>query len=80
MKQYIYSSIVIFISANVLKFLEEYIKIDQNKNRFTFIVLLFVISINFLIFIPNIITILIGWDRLGATSFILIIYYNIARH
>lgn len=60
MKQYIYSSIIIFISANVLKFLQEYIKIDQNKNRFTFIVLLFVISINFLIFIPNIITILIG--------------------
>jgi len=38
-----YSSIVIFISANVLKFSQEYIKIDQNKNRFTFIVLLFVI-------------------------------------
>lgn len=74
-----YSSIVIFISANVLKFSQEYIKIDQNKNRFTFIVLLFVISINFLIFIPNIITILIGWDGLGATSFILIIYYNNAR-
>lgn len=75
----IYSSIVIFISANVLKFSQEYIKIDQNKNRFTFIVLLFVISINFLIFIPNIITILIGWDGLGATSFILIIYYNNSR-
>ena len=75
----IYSSIVIFISANVLKFSQEYIKIDQNKNRFTFIVLLFITSINFLIFIPNIITILIGWDGLGITSFILIIYYNNSR-
>jgi len=53
----IYSSIVIFNSANVLKFSKEYIKTDQNKNRFTFIVLLFITSINFLIFIPNIILI-----------------------
>jgi len=75
----LYSSIVIFISSIVLKFSNQYIKNDKNNLRFTYIVLLFVASINLLIFIPNIICLLIGWDGLGITSFILVIYYNNSR-
>jgi len=75
----LYSSIVIFISSIVLKLSNEYIKDDKNNLRFTYIVLLFVASINLLIFIPNIICLLIGWDGLGITSFILVIYYNNSR-
>jgi len=75
----IYSSIVLFISRIVLKFSMNYIENDLNKQRFTYIILLFIISINMLILIPNIISILIGWDGLGITSFILIIYYNNSR-
>jgi len=75
----IYSSIIMFISGNVLKFSKNYIYYDHNFNRFTYTVLLFILSINLLVFIPNIICLLIGWDGLGVTSFILIIYYSNSR-
>jgi NADH-ubiquinone oxidoreductase chain 5 len=42
-------------------------------------VLLFVLSINFLIYLPHIIILLLGWDGLGLTSFILVIYYQNAK-
>lgn len=72
----LYSSAVLFISANVLTFSTIYIKEDKFINRFTVLVILFIISINLLIYIPHLIILLIGWDGLGVTSFILIIYYQ----
>lgn len=74
-----YSSIIILISANVLKFSKTYINTDPNKTRFTYIIMLFIVSIIILVLIPNIIFLLIGWDGLGITSFILIIHYNNPR-
>lgn len=71
-----YRSIVLFISSNVLRFSKFYIKDDPFINRFTILVLLFVLSINLLIFIPHFIALLLGWDGLGITSFILVIYYQ----
>lgn len=72
----LYSSAVLFISANVLTFSTIYIKEDKFINRFTVLVILFIISINLLIYIPHLIILLIGWDGLGVTSFILIVYYQ----
>lgn len=72
----IYSTVVLFISANVLTFSLIYIKEDKFINRFTLLVVAFVISINILIYIPHFIILLLGWDGLGITSFILIIYYQ----
>lgn len=72
----IFSCTVIIISANVLKFSTVYIKDDKFINRFTALVLLFVLSINMLIFLPHLIILLIGWDGLGIVSFILVIYYQ----
>lgn len=72
----IFSCIVLFISGNVLIFSTVYIKEDMFINRFTILVLIFILSINLLIFIPHFIILLIGWDGLGITSFILVIYYQ----
>ena len=72
----LFSSTVLFISANVLRFSTIYIKEDKFVNRFTILVLLFILSINLLIFIPHFIILLIGWDGLGIVSFILVIYYQ----
>ena len=72
----LYSRVVLIISANVLRFSSIYIKEDKFINRFTILVILFVISINILVFIPHMIILLLGWDGLGITSFILVIYYQ----
>ena len=60
----------------MLKFSEYYIKDDIFINRFTYLVLAFILSINLLVFLPNFIFILLGWDGLGITSFILVVYYQ----
>lgn len=72
----LFSSIVLLISANVIFFSSTYIGSDIFIPRFIILVLLFVLSINLLIFIPHLIILLIGWDGLGITSFILVIYYQ----
>jgi len=71
-----YACTVLFIAANVLQFSKFYIREDPFINRFTILVVLFVISIRLLIFIPHFIILLIGWDGLGITSFILVVYYQ----
>lgn len=71
-----FSCVVLFISANVLRFSSIYMAHDKFKNRFTVLVILFIISINLLIYLPNFIVILLGWDGLGIVSFILVIYYQ----
>lgn len=71
-----FASTVIFISANVLIFSTVYIEDEKFKDRFTLLVLLFVLSINLLIFIPHFIVLLLGWDGLGIVSFVLVIYYQ----
>lgn len=72
----IFSRVVLFISANVIHFAVPYIQEEKYITRFSYIVLLFVLSINLLIFIPNLICLLLGWDGLGIVSFVLVIYYQ----
>lgn len=72
----LFSSVVLFISANVIHFAVPYIRTDKFIPRFSILVLLFVASINLLIYIPNLICLLLGWDGLGIVSFVLVIYYQ----
>ena len=67
---------MILISFSVIIFRVRYISGDTNLEYFMYIVILFVLSINFLIFIPHLIFLLIGWDGLGLTSYLLVIYYQ----
>lgn len=72
----IYGATVLFIASNVIIFSKFYINEDPFINRFSVLVILFVASIMILIFIPHFIALLLGWDGLGITSFILVIYYQ----
>lgn len=66
---------VLLISIRVMLFTITYISQDKNLEYFVYIVIAFVLSINLLIFFPHLIILLIGWDGLGLTSYLLVIYY-----
>lgn len=68
--------VVFLISRIVIFYRWSYIYTDINKNRFLILVLLFVMSIIFIIISPNLIRILLGWDGLGLVSYCLVIYYQ----
>ena len=44
--------------------------------RFLILVLIFVISMGLLILRPNLISLLLGWDGLGVTSYLLVVFYQ----
>nr|ARH54137.1 NADH dehydrogenase subunit 5 [Bradybatus kellneri] len=73
---FLFSSYVLFISSMILKYTEEYMGMDKNLNRFISLMLLFIFSMFMMIFSPNLISILLGWDGLGLVSYALVIYYQ----
>nr|YP_010032717.1 NADH dehydrogenase subunit 5 [Dermestes lardarius]QOW08038.1 NADH dehydrogenase subunit 5 [Dermestes lardarius] len=75
-KSLLFSSFVFFISSMVVFYSDEYMHGDLNLNRFIILVSLFVCSMMLLIFSPNLISILLGWDGLGLVSYCLVIYYQ----
>nr|YP_009349929.1 NADH dehydrogenase subunit 5 [Phryganogryllacris xiai]AQM40103.1 NADH dehydrogenase subunit 5 [Phryganogryllacris xiai] len=72
----LFMSFVLGISSLVIYYSEEYMLGDENLNRFIILVLMFVLSMMFLIISPNLISILLGWDGLGLVSYLLVIYYQ----
>jgi len=67
---------VTLISISVIFFRTSYIANEKFFSRFLFLVLSFVCRILLLILRPNSIRILLGWDGLGVTSYLLVIYYQ----
>nr|QZR91950.1 NADH dehydrogenase subunit 5 [Filchnerella amplivertica] len=72
----IFMSFVMYISSLVIYYSEDYMSGEKNMNRFVIIVLMFILSMGFLIISPNLISILLGWDGLGLVSYCLVIYYQ----
>lgn len=72
----IFSRFVFLISSRVIIFRKEYIHGDLNVDRFIYLIALFVLSMVLIIFSPNLIRILVGWDGLGLVSYCLVIYYQ----
>nr|QFQ51710.1 NADH dehydrogenase subunit 5 [Psorodonotus venosus] len=72
----LFMGFVLFISSLVIFYSEEYMYGDLSINRFIILVLMFVLSMMFLIISPNLISILLGWDGLGLVSYCLVIYYQ----
>jgi len=71
-----FCSSVMIISGSVLLFNSSYIEREKFSNRFTLIVLIFIIRIMLLIFSPRIIRLLLGWDGLGVSSYLLVCFYS----
>ncbi len=72
----IFLSTVLLISGGVILYRSCYMGGDKFSSRFGLIVLRFVGRIRLLILRPNIIRLLLGWDGLGVTSYLLVCYYS----
>ena len=68
--------LVRLVSGSVMIFRSSYIISEKFFSRFIFLVFMFIISIFLLILSPNIISLLLGWDGLGVTSYLLVIFYQ----
>nr|YP_009493350.1 NADH dehydrogenase subunit 5 [Gibbosula crassa]AWK29315.1 NADH dehydrogenase subunit 5 [Gibbosula crassa] len=72
----IFSCLVCLISGSVSLFSVSYMEGEVFLRRFMLKIMAFVASMNLLIYVPSLITILVGWDGLGIVSFALVIYYQ----
>jgi len=72
----LFMAAIFLISGSVLIYCSWYIADEVYYSRFIYLVVFFVLSIISLIIIPNLIALLLGWDGLGITSFLLVIYYQ----
>nr|YP_010321838.1 NADH dehydrogenase subunit 5 [Parasitus fimetorum]UKO33176.1 NADH dehydrogenase subunit 5 [Parasitus fimetorum] len=72
----LFISAVLFISSMVVFYSDSYMEGDTGKNKFVYLVLLFVASMVLMILSPNMVMILLGWDGLGLVSYCLVIYYQ----
>nr|YP_009130406.1 NADH dehydrogenase subunit 5 [Anemina euscaphys]AJW76286.1 NADH dehydrogenase subunit 5 [Anemina euscaphys] len=71
-----FSCFVCLISGSVSLFSVSYMEEETFMGRFMLLVMAFVGSMNLLIFVPSLITVLLGWDGLGIVSFALVVYYQ----
>nr|WDY17720.1 NADH dehydrogenase subunit 5 [Polydesmus sp. GZCS-2019] len=72
----IFAGVVFLISGCVFFYMVGYMEGDSSIVRFGLLVLLFVLSMFFVIVSPSFIMILLGWDGLGLVSYCLVIYYG----
>lgn len=69
-------STVLLISTCVMVFSVWYMGQRKFFSRFLGLICGFVLSIGILIFIPNLIILMVGWDGLGVISFLLVVFYE----
>nr|YP_010031610.1 NADH dehydrogenase subunit 5 [Necremnus tutae]QOV03005.1 NADH dehydrogenase subunit 5 [Necremnus tutae] len=67
---------VLLISSMIMFYCIEYMNHDNYNIRFFYVLLFFVFSMLIMVLSPNLISILLGWDGLGLTSYCLVIYYQ----
>lgn len=75
-KSFAFLATVSIISAFIIVYRKYYIAGEKNFTRFMYILLAFVGSIILLIIRPNILSLILGWDGLGLTSYALVIFYQ----
>ena len=77
-KLLIFIFLVTLICSIILLYRVRYIDLNNKYliKRYYYLIILFLLSIIFLILRPNILTLLLGWDGLGLISYCLIIYYQ----
>nr|DBA43891.1 TPA_asm: ND5 [Bombus personatus] len=77
-KLFMFVFLVMLISSMIFFYSLSYMDLNDDfyVSRFYYLMLLFLMSMIFLILSPNMLTLLLGWDGLGLISYCLIIYYQ----
>nr|WLE68285.1 NADH dehydrogenase subunit 5 [Aphidius gifuensis]WLE68597.1 NADH dehydrogenase subunit 5 [Aphidius gifuensis]WLE68649.1 NADH dehydrogenase subunit 5 [Aphidius gifuensis]WLE68688.1 NADH dehydrogenase subunit 5 [Aphidius gifuensis]WLE70690.1 NADH dehydrogenase subunit 5 [Aphidius gifuensis] len=73
---FLFMSTVLMISSMVILYSTEYMKMDKSLKRFMWLIIIFVLSMIFMIISMNMFSILLGWDGLGLSSYCLVAYYK----
>nr|ARJ63877.1 NADH dehydrogenase subunit 5 [Bemisia emiliae] len=73
-KSYVFTLTVMMVTTSILMYSKFYI--EKKKMMFTKILIMFMISMVMLIMSPNMVSLVMGWEGLGMTSFVLIMYYQ----
>ena len=68
--------LVSLVSGRVIIFSTSYMMSEKFFSRFIILVFFFIISMFLLILRPNLIRLLLGWDGLGVTSYLLVVFYQ----
>ena len=68
--------VLFLISFAVMVWSKYYIQRDIDHNRFLLLIIAFIIRMAIIIIFSNMYMALIGWDCLGVTSFLLVIFYK----
>nr|YP_003433821.1 NADH dehydrogenase subunit 5 [Flaccisagitta enflata]BAI68187.1 NADH dehydrogenase subunit 5 [Flaccisagitta enflata] len=68
--------LLMVISSSVLLWSYYYMSEEENYSRFVGMVIIFIFCMLMLIVGGSLVMALVGWDGLGATSFLLVIYYK----
>jgi NADH-ubiquinone oxidoreductase chain 5 len=72
----IFGGVVMLISGGIIIYRNFYIIEDKGKLGFCILVVLFVIRIILILYMPNLWSLMLGWDGLGMVSYCLVIYYQ----
>nr|ALR69296.1 NADH dehydrogenase subunit 5 [Bemisia tabaci] len=73
-KSYVFILTVVLVTTSILIYSKFYI--EKKKMMFTKILIMFMTSMVMLIMSPNMVSLVMGWEGLGMTSFVLIMYYQ----
>nr|DBA43839.1 TPA_asm: ND5 [Bombus trifasciatus] len=77
-KLFLFTFLVLLVSSMIYIYSVSYMDLNDEFyiNRFYYLMLMFLLSMIFLILSPNMLTLLLGWDGLGLISYCLIIFYQ----
>nr|AAS75440.1 NADH dehydrogenase subunit 5 [Neomaskellia andropogonis] len=78
-KSTLFTMTVLLIFSSIMMYSIFYMSQSKNMMFFSKSMLMFVISMMILILSISVITMLLGWEGLGMTSFILILFYNTSK-
>nr|ADD13971.1 NADH dehydrogenase subunit 5 [Calanus sinicus] len=72
-------SLVSLVAGSVMIFSTSYMSAERFFGRFLWLVLSFILSMYALILSPNLISLMLGWDGLGVTSYLLVVFYQSSK-